>query len=315
MHIAKLRSANLLLLDVASLIVGLYEARGQRAAWRHWAVMYPFLCCIVSHQWAPHDGSSDFMSTSSFVWLLTNSLLCLPLPNRAESAAGHALLHASRLSLFHADAIVSLIAHCSAMLLGELLGQAILAREGAAVATSTDTALESGSKTIEALKGERTCLTPTISWDDIEVLHQIGIGAFGSVHAVWYAGTLTAAKVMHKGKANAQALLAEQALMLTLRHPHVLTCIGLVSDGNGRHAILMEMMCHSLTHLLLDRHQDLAWSSPLLRISLQVRLGTTPPRSPEPTNCSGRRPHHKPPQQKGTCLAHTYTTAHTDLRR
>ena len=58
--------------------------------------------------------------------------------------------------------------------------------------------------------------------------------------------------------------------MLSLRHPHVLLTIGLVSDGHERHAIMTELMSRSLVQLLLDAHQPLEWTSQLLKMALQV---------------------------------------------
>ena len=113
-------------------------------------------------------------------------------------------------------------------------------------------------------------LSPNIQWGCVEVLHQIGRGAFGSVFAVRYFGTLASVKLVHKGKASSRDLQSEAELMKTLRHPHVCTIFGVVSDGLERHGLLMELMARSLEQLLRDPHESLCWVSPLLRIALQV---------------------------------------------
>lgn len=61
-------------------------------------------------------------------------------------------------------------------------------------------------------------------------------------------------------------------MMLRLRHPNILTTLGLVSDGSERHAILMELMPQSLSSLLRS-DKDLSWGDPFTAIALQVARG------------------------------------------
>lgn len=132
-----------------------------------------------------------------------------------------------------------------------------------------------------------------IDWEQIEVLHQIGRGAYGSVFAVRYFGSMASLKLMHRSQTSQQCLRRETELMLTLRHPHVCSTLGFVSDGLERHGLLMELMAKSLEQLLKDDHKRqgggklthaheandepskdlLCWASPLLRIALQVAQG------------------------------------------
>ena len=135
--------------------------------------------------------------------------------------------------------------------------------------------------------------TGLIDWEQIEVLHQIGRGAYGSVFAVRYFGSMASLKFMHRNQTSQQCLRRETELMLTLRHPHVCSTLGFVSDGLERHGLLMELMANSLEQLLKDDHKrqgggklthvhgandepskdQLCWASPLLRIALQVAQG------------------------------------------
>ena len=135
--------------------------------------------------------------------------------------------------------------------------------------------------------------TGLIDWEQIEVLHQIGRGAYGSVFAVRYFGSMASLKFMHRNQTSQQCLRRETELMLTLRHPHVCSTLGFVSDGLERHGLLMELMAKSLEQLLKDDHKRqgggklthvhgahdepskdlLCWTSPLLRIALQVAQG------------------------------------------
>lgn len=132
-----------------------------------------------------------------------------------------------------------------------------------------------------------------IDWEQIEVLHQIGRGAYGSVFAVRYFGSMASLKLMHRSQTSQQCLRRETELMLTLRHPHVCSTLGFVSDGLERHGLLMELMAKSLEQLLKDDHKRqgggklthvheandepskdlLCWTTPLLRIALQVAQG------------------------------------------
>ena len=132
-----------------------------------------------------------------------------------------------------------------------------------------------------------------IDWEQIEVLHQIGRGAYGSVFAVRYFGSMASLKLMHRSQTSQQCLRRETELMLTLRHPHVCSTLGFVSDGLERHGLLMELMAKSLEQLLKDDHKRqgggklthvhgandepskdlLCWAAPLLRIALQVAQG------------------------------------------
>ena len=106
-------------------------------------------------------------------------------------------------------------------------------------------------------------------------LGRVGAGVFGTVFRAKYAGSAVAAKVIHTGRATPQFLITECKLMLTLRHPNVLTTLGLVSDNAARHAILMELMDMSLTQLLTSRQHGpgLTWKAPLVSIALQVARG------------------------------------------
>ena len=135
--------------------------------------------------------------------------------------------------------------------------------------------------------------TGLIDWDQIEVLHQIGRGAYGSVFAVRYFGSMASLKLVHRSQTSQQCLRRETELMLTLRHPHVCSTLGFVSDGLERHGLLMELMARSLEQLLKDDHKRqgggklthvheandepskdlLCWATPLLRIALQVAQG------------------------------------------
>lgn len=135
--------------------------------------------------------------------------------------------------------------------------------------------------------------TGLIDWDQIEVLHQIGRGAYGSVFAVRYFGSMASLKLVHRSQTSKQCLRRETELMLTLRHPHVCSTLGFVSDGLERHGLLMELMAKSLEQLLKDDHKRqgggklthvhgandepskdlLCWATPLLRIALQVAQG------------------------------------------
>lgn len=135
--------------------------------------------------------------------------------------------------------------------------------------------------------------TGLIDWEQIEVLHQIGRGAYGSVFAVRYFGSMASLKLVHRSQTSQQCLRRETELMLTLRHPHVCSTLGFVSDGLERHGLLMELMAKSLEQLLKDDHKrqgagklthvhgandepskdQLCWASPLLRIALQVAQG------------------------------------------
>eukprot|EP00900_Chrysochromulina_parva_P022480 jgi/Chrpa1/4866/Chrysochromulina_OHIO_Genome00014355-RA len=100
-------------------------------------------------------------------------------------------------------------------------------------------------------------------------------------------------KLMHRSQTSQQCLRRETELMLTLRHPHVCSTLGFVSDGLERHGLLMELMAKSLEQLLKDDHKRqgggklthvheandepskdlLCWTTPLLRIALQVAQG------------------------------------------
>jgi len=135
-------------------------------------------------------------------------------------------------------------------------------------------ALQPAHDALRLVTWERGQLAPTITWDRVQLRNPIGAGVFGTVHTAKYAGSSVAAKVIHVGKATPDFLVQECKLMLTLRHPNVLTTLGLVSDGQGRHAILMELMEASLLTLLEGAMAShLSWHNSLTTIALQVAQG------------------------------------------
>lgn len=72
-----------------------------------------------------------------------------------------------------------------------------------------------------------------------------------------------------------EGLRAEFEVMLLLRHPHVLQLIGLASDGDCNHGILMELMEASMNDVL---HNPLfseynTWAGSLLAIAIDVSRG------------------------------------------
>lgn len=162
---------------------------------------------------------------------------------------------------------------CTIVLFGDALGHAVVEALSsmASIAKVTSTVGVQAAQIVpSASSNDHLDLSPVIQWEHIDLLHQIGTGAFGSVFAVRYFGTLASVKVVHKGKASPEYLKHEAELMLTLRHPHVCMTLGLISDGRERHGLLMELMSRSLDQLLKDAHQRLCWPTPLIRIALQV---------------------------------------------
>ena len=232
--------------------------------------------------------SNLLLATASCVWLLLHTLERRCTPDRI---AAHVLLqlHGVRSIVVPTEDDVGLLQNvrcCLVACFGLVLGRVILEVVQAEVLEATHAKMDPAPYVATA---ERRAQTPSaqvqapcalgggagshsavIEWDRIEMLHQVGIGAFGSVFAVKYFGTLASVKLVHKGKTTPQYLKQECELMLTLRHPHVCSTLGLVSDGHERHGLLMELMTRSLEHLLKDPHQSLCWASPLLRIALQV---------------------------------------------
>ena len=266
-----------LLMDVASMLV-LSGMVG--LSWTRWACAFPYLLSSIAHiscRLSPGGtaAAADLGNAllAAPLWVLLNSLLRLPLRDRLICAAGHVMLCIGQQPTLLRAAPSAIAAVC----FGEALGAALLHLESVVVSLSVAEALQHSRQESEAQRQQSTkdlatlaTLAPTIPWERIELLHQIGHGAYGSVHAVRHLGTLAAIKIVHRGKADIATLRAECELMLSLRHPHVLLTIGLVSDGQERHAILTELMSRSLAQLLVDAHQELEWASPLTRIALQT---------------------------------------------
>jgi hypothetical protein len=241
------RQLVLLLVDIASVIVllcvSLTSCESFRACtWTRWACVHPWLGTALIIFTGSNTSAaclSSVSATASSLFVLHNSLLCLPKWHRVVSGSGHVILQASLCVDKHEPwsflASFTVLALSGAIVcFGEILGVALLEFAMHRVAD----AVEHTSREAEVQHRENSNslanLAPTIGWERVEMLHQIGHGAFGSVHAVKYLGTIMAMKIVHKGKCDEATLKAECQLMLTLRHPHVLQTIGLVRRAYTR---------------------------------------------------------------------------------
>jgi hypothetical protein len=217
------------------------------------------------------------IATSCMLSTLMNRHHGLSARNRALSGAGHAAVaNTCLLAMDPSWTAVSLwpwFASAAAFgLLGEAIGDAIAHAESQAVSVSVALALEPAHAALRLATYHTGELSPTISWSRVQLLDRIGVGAFGTVFAAEYAGSKVAAKLIHNGKAEPGFLIQECKMMLTLRHPNILTTLGLVSDHIGRHAILMELMVSSLSSVLRSDAR-LSWHNPSTAIALQVARG------------------------------------------
>ena len=278
------------LLDASSLLVRCWLAwrsPSELSTWKWWLTLAPcvfgvgavvLLFCSGSSDWRPKlEGESStgtmLLAVSFMLSLLLNRYQGLATRQRVLSAAGHVALGYAFLvdvGTLEAELILLLAV---ALGMGEAIGSAILLAERAFVSTSITLALEPANNALRLATYRAGELAPTIAWSRVKLLEQIGVGAFGTVFAAEYAGSKVAAKLIHNGKAEPGFLIQECKMMLTLRHPNILTTLGFVSDDMSKHAILMELMASSLSSLLRNDGAHLSWTNPCTAIALQVARG------------------------------------------
>lgn len=114
-----------------------------------------------------------------------------------------------------------------------------------------------------------------LPWKDLQLGMPLAAGSYGAVYAGKLNGMPVAVKVVHSRskaamRAPLQALIEEAALMMSLRHPHILSSLGVVSDLDVNYGLVMERMACSLADLLADTAVSLSWEQPLLRIASEV---------------------------------------------
>jgi serine/threonine protein kinase len=87
-----------------------------------------------------------------------------------------------------------------------------------------------------------------IPWSQLKLAGKIGSGAFGDVKKAKWRDTPVAVKLLHASDAT-DAFFQEASLLCSLRHPNVVSCLGVcVEDPNM--AIVMELMSGNLSSLL-----------------------------------------------------------------
>lgn len=87
-----------------------------------------------------------------------------------------------------------------------------------------------------------------IKWSHLKMGAKLGSGAFGDVKAAEFRGTPVAVKLLHSSD-TAQAFFQEASLLCSLRHPNIVSCLGVcVTEPNL--AIVMELMSGNLTQIV-----------------------------------------------------------------
>ena len=185
----------LLLVDLGSFL-GLLVSKP--ATHQFVTIWLPF-CAIFAADFA--FGGSSYVDLwvpqphTASIWVLHSCLLRLPVKDRCVIAAAHLLLQTvSLIRQPTSPSLADVFATGSIVLLGGALGVAILRLESLVVDSRVGLALAELTREHVKLKRESSAelaqLAPVIRWERVELLHQIGLGAFGSVHAARYLGTL-----------------------------------------------------------------------------------------------------------------------------
>lgn len=87
-----------------------------------------------------------------------------------------------------------------------------------------------------------------IKWTDLVIGAKLGSGAFGDVKKAVYRDTPVAVKMLHSSEA-ASAFFQEAALLCQLRHPNIVSCLGVCIEEPYL-AIVMELMPSNLNKLI-----------------------------------------------------------------
>ncbi|VDP77849.1 unnamed protein product [Echinostoma caproni] len=118
-------------------------------------------------------------------------------------------------------------------------------------------------------------LPPNMDESQLEVLGSIGTGAFGRALKVRHrehGHLLVLKEVLTECKEDEAALVREISLLCSLKHPNILSCIGVVTR-NRKICLLTEYISRGCLHnLVIDPHRyPLSWS---IRVSFAKDIAT-----------------------------------------
>jgi len=103
-------------------------------------------------------------------------------------------------------------------------------------------------------------------------IQPIGVGSFGEVTSRWYGATRVAVKVV-KGSAGERELKRQRleiGMLFRLRHPHILTLIGIVAHDSSAGTMIVTELCQGgSAYDRIFTHKDMTLSAGLA-ISMQV---------------------------------------------
>jgi hypothetical protein len=105
---------------------------------------------------------------------------------------------------------------------------------------------------------------------EIDIAKEIGKGAYGLVHEVFWFGCKLAGKIIQTG--DIDVLQKEVGILSKLRHPHIVQLVGF-SIANGSSMILMEHMDADLRHLIEQRNSKPFANHVAIDIIFQIATG------------------------------------------
>jgi predicted Ser/Thr protein kinase len=105
---------------------------------------------------------------------------------------------------------------------------------------------------------------------EIDIAKEIGKGAYGLVHEVYWFGCKLAGKIIQTG--DIDVLQKEVGILSKLRHPHIVQLVGF-SIANGSSMILMEHMDGDLRHLIEQRDSKTFANHVAIDIIFQIATG------------------------------------------
>ena len=108
---------------------------------------------------------------------------------------------------------------------------------------------------------------------ELELDSDLGSGSFGVVKLASFRGTQVAVKRFHKvSESSFQVFYQEVHLLLQMRHPNIVACLGLCSS-EVRPCIVMEYLPYNLHQALRDVPSLLSTPASILRVALDICAG------------------------------------------